>query len=182
MVANCNQVFIKSFMLHFFRFIFGFGIIPEGFNVIHIVPIIKYKKKSIDDLTNMQPISISNTLAQIFERFMSKMLIITKTHSNQFGYKNKTYCAHALFAFKETIIRYIEERNTCYAAFLYAIKAFDNLRRNALFLKLKNGKVALSLIFLLKTKVIKFSIIYLSVDIKIIVKVLLMFSIQSVKI
>jgi hypothetical protein len=76
---------------------------------------------------------------------------INLTHANQFGYKYKTSCSHALFIFKETIIRYLENKQHIFAAFLDAIKAFDNLWRQALFLKLKkSGKFTLSTIILLK--------------------------------
>jgi hypothetical protein len=64
-----------------------YGVIPDDFNVSHIIPIKKDKKLKIDH------ISISNILAQIFERLLlNKMSEINKTHDNQFGYKNKTSC------------------------------------------------------------------------------------------
>ena len=98
-------------------------------------------KISINTIDNLRPISISNTQAQIFERLLLlKMDKINNTHINQFGYKNKTSCTHALFAFKETIIRHLDNKQYIFAAFLDAIKAFDNLWRQALFLKLKKSK------------------------------------------
>jgi hypothetical protein len=57
------------------------------------------------------------------------MTEINKTHDNQFGYKNKTSCTHALFVFKETIIKKVENNMHIFAALLDAIKAFDNLWR-----------------------------------------------------
>ena len=65
------------------------------------------------------------------------MNFISKTHENQFGYKNRTSCTHALFVFKEIVIKYLDNKMLCFAAFLDAIKAFDNLWRQALFLKIK---------------------------------------------
>ena len=62
---------------------------------------------------------------------------INKKHDNQFGYKNKTSCTHALFVFKETIIKQVENKFPIFAALLDAIKAFDNLWRQALYLKMK---------------------------------------------
>jgi hypothetical protein len=52
---------------------------------------------------------------------------INKTHENQFDYKNKTSCTHALFVFKETIIKHVENNMYIFAALLDAIKAFDNV-------------------------------------------------------
>lgn len=56
------------------------------------------------------------------------MVNIKKTHQNQFGYKSKT---HTLFAFKETIVKYIGEKKWCIAVKLDTVKAFDLLWREA---------------------------------------------------
>ena len=91
MIKNCNNKFTTSYIFYFFRFIFHHGVIPAEMNITHIVPIKKDKSKSINDINNLRPISISNTLAQIFERIMKmKIKSIHNTHDNQFGYKNKT--------------------------------------------------------------------------------------------
>ena len=112
--------------------------IPDDFNVTHVIPIKKDKKIKIDDINNLRPISISNILAQIFERLLlNKMSEINKTHDNQFGYKNKTSCTQALFVFKETIIKQVKNNMHIFAALLNAIKAFENLWRQALYLKMK---------------------------------------------
>ena len=68
------------------------------------------------------------------------MSVINTTHDNQFGYKNKTSCTHALFVFKETIVKHIENKTPILAALLDAIKAFDNLWRQALYLKMKKKR------------------------------------------
>jgi hypothetical protein len=102
---NINHEFIESVILSFYQFIFNYGVIPANLNNTHIIPIIKDKAKSQNDMTNLRPISISNTLSQIFERIVKlKIPQISNTHRNQFGYKQNTSCTHALFAFKELAI------------------------------------------------------------------------------
>jgi hypothetical protein len=151
MLLNINQSFINSKILFFFQFIFKHGVIPVNFNNIHIVPIVKDKNKSANDLSNLRPISISNTLAQIFERITKlKIPQLGNTHHNQFGYKNKTSCAHALFAFKELAIKCIENKKHLFAMKLDAVKAFDRLWRDAVFLKVKIKVNFLSMVILLK--------------------------------
>jgi hypothetical protein len=96
MILNINQAFVNSSILYFIQFIFKYGVIPKDFNKVHIIPIVKDRNKSINDLSNLRPISISNTLAQIFERIIkNKIPQLSKTDQNQFGYKNKTSCTHA---------------------------------------------------------------------------------------
>ena len=85
----------------------------------------------------MRPISISNCFAQIFEKIvLLNSPMLRKTSKNQFGFKQKTSCNHAIFAVKETIINYIEKKSSCRLASLDAEKAFDKLWRNGLFYKL----------------------------------------------
>ena len=68
---------------------------------------------------------------------------------NQFKYKFKTSCSHALFAFKELAIKCIEDKKILFAAKLDAVKAFDRLWRDAL-LKVKKKVNFLSIVILLK--------------------------------
>lgn len=72
-----------------------------------------------------------------------------KTQRNQFGFKAKTSCNHAIFAVKETILNYTEKNTKCRVAALDAEKAFDKVWRNGLFFKLKN-KMDYNLWFILK--------------------------------
>ena len=111
--------------------------VPTKLNVSIIKPILKDPEKRTDDLNNIRPISISTCFAQIFERLIiirSPKLKIT--HNNQFGFKQKTSCNHALFTLKETILNYTENRTGIKIASLDAEKAFDKVWRNGLFFKL----------------------------------------------
>jgi hypothetical protein len=130
---------------------FKYGVIPDDFNITHIVPIIKDNNKPANTISNLRPISISNSLAQIFERIiLNKIPELKQTHQNQFGYKAKTSCTHALFAMKETAINYIRQKSQLFVASLDAIKAFDLLSRSALFYKMLKKKFIISVIILLK--------------------------------
>ena len=145
MLLNCNDNFINSKLIFFYKYIFKYGVIPKGLNITHIRPIIKDKSLSCNDLNNLRPISISNVLAQIFERLLGYSLNeIKKTHQNQFGYKSRTSCTHALFIFKETIIKHLDVNKSIIAIKLDAVKAFDLQWREALFYKLMNENLKLN--------------------------------------
>jgi hypothetical protein len=127
MIFNTSQSF-RNVIISLQGLIFSTGIIPEPLNYTHIIPIIKDSKKPSDSLNNLRPISISNTVAHIFERILQlKMPNLKKTHKNQFGYMDKCSCSHALFAFKETILSYIENKKHCFVVTLDAVKAFDSV-------------------------------------------------------
>ena len=124
--------------------------IPKNFNVSIINPILKDQQKSTEDINNIRPISISNCLSQIFEKLiLINSPNLTITHRNQFGFKRKTSCNHAIFTLKETILNYTENKSGCKIASLDAEKAFDKTWRDGLFYKLL-PKMDLSLWAILK--------------------------------
>ena len=100
MLHNCEPSFIEKIIYPLFINIFKLCILPTYLNITHIIPILKDNKKPTDTINNLRPIFISNPFAQVFERILlNKIPSILNTHQNQFGYKNKTSCSHALFAF-----------------------------------------------------------------------------------
>ena len=111
--------------------------VPDKLNVSIIKPILKDQYKNTDDINNIRPISISNCFAQILEKLI---LILSPglkvSHVNQFGFKEKTSCNHALFTLKETILNYTENKTGIKIASLDAEKAFDKVWRDALFFKI----------------------------------------------
>ena len=60
------------------------------------------------------------------------------THKNQFGFRQKTSCNHALFALKENILNYTKNQSGIKIVSLDAEIAFDKVRRDGLFFKLIN--------------------------------------------
>jgi hypothetical protein len=112
-------------------------IFPQEFNDSKKKPILKDFGKSNKDINNIRPISISNSLAQFFERLIvNKNYKNLATNKNQFGFKRNSSCQLALFCIRETIIKYMENNSTCYLISLDAEKAFDKLWRPGLFYKL----------------------------------------------
>ncbi|RNA04086.1 RNA-directed DNA polymerase from mobile element jockey-like, partial [Brachionus plicatilis] len=110
------------------------GIIPSFFNVGKISPIIKDPNKSKSDYNNVRPITVSDTLTNIYKKIV--LIELDKTHCgspNQFGFANKSSCNHAVFALKETILNTIKKNKAVYAVAIDASKAFDKINRKNLF-------------------------------------------------
>ena len=126
-----------SCLLFFFNTVLFSAQVPDKLNISIIKPILKDPNKNTEDLNNIRPISISTCFAQLFE----KLVLINSpglkiSHSNQFGFKEKTSCNHALFTLKETILNYTENRTGIKIVSLDAEKAFDKVWRDALFYKI----------------------------------------------
>ena len=86
MLKHTSEYFKNTYLFLFFKFIFMNCVYPDNFNTSYIKPIIKDHKKPNSDLTNLRPIAISNTLAQLFERLILEYIPnICKTNDNQFG-------------------------------------------------------------------------------------------------
>lgn len=150
-IKNVNFLGFQETILEFFNQFLLLKKIPKNFNTCKLNPILKDTSKNSNDLNNIRPISISNCLAQIFE----KLILINSPElynvsKNQFGFRKKTSCNHALFVVKETILNYLNKKSGCRIASLDAEKAFDKVWRNGLFYKLLD-KLNLTYWYLLKT-------------------------------
>ena len=139
LIKNILDIEIRIFLLNFFNKILTLGVFPKKFNLSIIKPILKDQSKNTSDTNNIRPLSISNCLAQIFERLiLINSPLLNCTHKNQFGFKKLTSCNHAIFCMKETISHYTENKSACRIASLDAEKAFDKVWRPGLFYKLRN--------------------------------------------
>ena len=137
LIKNCHSSKLKEILLKFFNQLLSTNTIPINFNISIIKPILKDTEKSSEDKNNIRPISISNCFAQFLEKlilFNSPKL--KKINKNQYGFKHKTSCNHAIFTVKETILHYTENNSGVIVASLDAEKEFDKVWRDGLFLKL----------------------------------------------
>ena len=136
-LKKCTSKVCVDTFVWLFNLIFNTGYIPEKMNISIIKPILKDKDGDREDFSNIRPIAISNTIAQVFERvILDKISDKLKTNKNQFGFKSKSSCTLALFAIKETILNYVEGGSPCHLVALDAEKAYDHLWREGLFYKL----------------------------------------------
>ena len=88
-----------------FKIIINKNVMPYLFNVGIIKPIVKDAEADRNEINNLRPITISDTLANIYEKIL--LFEIDKSHFNsdkQFGFKKNSSCNHAVFTLRETII------------------------------------------------------------------------------
>ena len=103
---------------------------PEILKEAYVTPI--YKKGDRHNPENYQPISVTPTLAKIFEKLlleqMSENLDMTKIiNKNQFGFQKQKSCLNTIIALTEKINHYVEEKDIVFTIFLDLAKAFNSI-------------------------------------------------------
>jgi len=102
--------------------------VPSDFHTGTIVSLLKNKHGDATQLDMYSGITLSPVLSKLFE---SVLLSLFQAHFTsdelQFGFKKKSSCSHALFAFNESIGYFTDSQTKVYAAFLDASKAFDKV-------------------------------------------------------
>ena len=97
----------------------------------------KDNKGKSNDLNNIRPITISDALANIFEKIiLSEAQKTHVEHKLQFGFKKNSSCNHAIFVFKETANYYNSKNKPIFACAIDASKAFDKVNRMLMMQKL----------------------------------------------
>ncbi|CAF1154494.1 unnamed protein product, partial [Brachionus calyciflorus] len=99
---------------------------PKDFNVGLVNLLTKDNKKDTSDINNLRPLTISDTLAILFEKII--LSDISKDYSNsknQYGFRPKSSCGHAVFVLKELILFNKRKNKKPYACAIDASKAFD---------------------------------------------------------
>ena len=103
---------------------------PEILKKAYVTPI--YKKGDRHNPENYRPISVTQTLAKIFERLlleqMSEHLDMNEIfNKNQFGFQKQKSCLITIIALTEKINHYVEEKYIVLAIFLDLAKAFNSI-------------------------------------------------------
>jgi hypothetical protein len=114
------------------------GKTPHLLNIGLITPILKDKNECHFDIRNSRPITISDCIPNIFEKYV--MDEITSKLSDtpcQFGFKSYSSCMHANYMLKEIIMYYKLQQKPVYACAIDLKKAFDKMSRTLLFAQMK---------------------------------------------
>lgn len=114
-----------------------FGYIPQDANQSFIKPLVKDETKSMSDIGNIRPISVSDVFATILEKLL--LIEVNKVHINidkQFGFKEISSCSHATYCLTETVKAGRRKGLKTYPCAIDASKAFDKVNRFLLFKKI----------------------------------------------
>lgn len=125
-----------------FTFCIRHSYLPAELMRTVVVPILKNKTGDVSDKGNYRPISLATITAKVldgvFERQLSKHL---KIHDAQFGFRPQLSTECAILSLKHTVRYYTERSTPVYAAFLDLSRAFDLVRYDILWCKMREAGV-----------------------------------------
>ena len=102
---------------------------PKNMNVGILTVLIKNYSGDLTSTDNIRPITLSDTIAIIFENYILEEISNIATEPNQFGFKKNASTSHAIFVFREGQRVLAEKRTQGYAIFFDFSKAFDRVSR-----------------------------------------------------
>ena len=130
MLANC------------FSAIFIHGCIPRDMLDVHIFPVVKDNRSSLNKMDNYRPIATASCISKLLELSILKRIESKiQTTENQFGFKKGLGTDSCIFLLKEIINRFKNLHTNTFLAFLDASKAFDKIRHDILFSKMDDAGI-----------------------------------------
>ena len=116
------------------------GRFPTTMKLAEVVPL--FKSKSRDMETNYRPISLLTTMSKVLEKvvYVRVYNFLTKTEQiseNQYGFRVKHSCKHAVGQLIGTILKNLENNKSTISVLLDLSKAFDTIEHRIMLKKLE---------------------------------------------
>ena len=139
-ILKCCSPTIEPYVADVFNKCLEQSIFPEPFKIARVIPL--FKKGDRSNPENYRPISLLSSLSKVFEKVLCKRMtkFFMKNESftpNQYGFRNKRSCTHAIGEVLDYIRNEMDKRNAGSACFIDLKKAFDTLDHNILLQKLE---------------------------------------------
>ena len=149
-LINCHPI-IFPLLSKLFKMMLLNGFVPSDFGRGITIPIPKNDTlRGAHPIESFRGITLSPILSKLFEHCI--LLLFSeyfRTSDNQFGFKSKVGCPHAIYTLRKVIDHYITNDSTVNLCFLDMAKGFDKINNNVLMLKLMKLRVPANLIMLL---------------------------------
>jgi len=132
-LVNSHPALIVYLMI-LFNIMTVHGVVPDGFGVGVVIPIVKDKSGDITDVNNYRGITLCPVISKLFEYcLIHKYDSYMATSDLQFGFKKNLGCSHAVFALRQCVEYFVARGSTVFMAALDAQKAFDRVNHVKLF-------------------------------------------------
>ena len=130
-IAKPLSYIFKAYLIH--------GHFTNNFLLSSLIPIVKNKVKSSSDSSNYRLIAISSLLLKVMDLLILELCSECLTVSSlQFGFESNSSTTLCSWTLQETISYFITRDTPVYLCFLDLKKAFDHVKLDILFDKLKS--------------------------------------------
>ena len=149
-VMHCHPV-IYSLLAKLFNLMLLNSYVPTDFGMGITIPIPKNDNtRGPQPIASFRGISLSPIISKIFEHciliLFSDYLL---TSDNQFGFKAKVGCTHAVYTLRKVVEHFISSNSTVNLCFLDMAKGFDKINHSVLLMKLMRRRIPVALVKLL---------------------------------
>jgi len=149
-IVNCHPVVI-SILSKLFNEMIKNGYVPSDFGKGITIPIPKNENtQGAHSIDSFRGITLSPVISKLFEHGL--LLLFADyfvTSDNQFGFKPKIGCPHAIYTVRKIVEYYVTNNSTINMCFLDIAKGFDKINIPVLLMKLMKRCVPVSLVKLL---------------------------------
>ncbi|RNA26498.1 RNA-directed DNA polymerase from mobile element jockey-like [Brachionus plicatilis] len=137
MIKHCDsKLLIKTLQICYGKMI-EYSRVPTNFNISIIKPLIKDHKSPSNTINNLRPVAISDVYSVMFEKILlGRIKLESKEHDKQFGFKQNSSCAHAVFILKQVMNLCKQKKRSLYVLAVDLTKAFDKVFRPLLWLNM----------------------------------------------
>jgi len=130
------------------------GCVPMEFGQSFTVPILKHNlKQHCKSLTveDFRGISISPVISKVLEHcILERYQFFFISSDNQFGFKKKSSCSHAIYSLRCVVDRYVKKATTINICALDLSKAFDKMNHHGLFISLMQKRLPVNVLCVLE--------------------------------
>lgn len=134
MIKYANNIYSIKILKQIIENYLNYNIKPQFFNIGIIKLLIKDLNGDHDNMSNLRPITVSDTLASILEKILLEDINnLARCKKEQLGFKSDSSCDHAVFILKETILFNRRKNKKTFACALDCSKAFDKVNRTLLY-------------------------------------------------
>ena len=141
---------LAEHICNIFNLCLKYGHMPNAFMLATIVPLVKCKSGDMTDINNYGAITLSNSVAKIFEYvFLDQIKSYAPADECQFGFKANHSTAFCTNVMKNVVNYYTTRGSHVFASFVDFSKAFDKVNYWKLFNKLLDDGIYVSLVSLL---------------------------------
>jgi hypothetical protein len=136
MFKYARKTFLSNFLSTLITKLINYSLMPACMNIGVLITILKNNSGDNTDIDNTRPITISDTISTVFEKYILKRLKRMKTNESQFGFKKNSSTQHPIFLLRESMRILKQEKKSAYVFFVDFSKAFDKINRQKMFHKL----------------------------------------------